>query len=264
MGDPSIAELQRALRTERAQAAWTEFLEGYSPIILQAVRRSIWDPECAADCFVFVCEQLSARGYRRLSQYRADGPTSFVTWLRVVVRNLALDWYRKQVGRQRKFESIERLPLLHQEIYRLRCQEGRSLEDTYLALRGRFPELTAEAVSDADTELRQSLSSRQEWLLAARQSKTVALDSPDLTDSPQIEVADPAPGPESLAISHEEWQRLRRGLAKLDAPERLLLQLRFGRGVTLAKVARLVGLPDAQTADRRIRATLDRLRKELQ
>jgi hypothetical protein len=27
-------------------------------------------------------------------------------------------------------------------------------------------------------------------------------------------------------------------------------------------VARLVGLPDAQTADRRIRATLDRLRKE--
>lgn len=263
MGDPSIAELQRALRTERAQTAWTEFLEGYGPIILQAVRRSIWDSECAADCFVFVCEQLSARGYRRLLQFRPDSAASFVTWLRVVVRNLALDWYRKQMGRHRRFESIERLPLLHQEIYRFRYQEGRSLDETYLALCGRFPKLTADTVSDADTELRQSLSSRQEWLLVARQSQTVALDSADSTDSPQIEVADPTPGPEDLAISLDEWRRLGRGLAKLDAPERLLLQLRFGRGVTLAKVARLVGLPDAQTADRRIRATLDRLRKEL-
>jgi DNA-directed RNA polymerase specialized sigma subunit len=156
------------------------------------------------------------------------------------------------------------LPLLHQEIYRSRYQEGRSLDETYLALRGRFPELTADALSDADGELRQSLSSRQEWLLAARQAKTVELDSPDSQDSPRIEVADPAPGPESIAISQEEWRRLARGLGKLEAPERLLLQLRFGRGVTLAKVARLVGLPDAQTADRRIRATLDRLRKELQ
>jgi len=264
MGDPSIAELQRALRTQRAQAAWTEFLEGYSPIILQAVRRSIWDSESAADCFVFVCEQLSARSYRRLSQFKPDGPTSFVTWLRVVVRNLALDWYRKQAGRHRRFESVERLSLLHQEIYRLRYQEGRSLDETCLALRGRFPELTADAVSDADTELRQSLSSRQEWLLAARQSQTVPLDSADSPDSPPLEVPDPAPGPEDFAVSREEWQRLGRGLAKLDAPERLLLQLRFGRGITLAKVARLVGLPDAQTADRRIRATLDRLRKELQ
>jgi RNA polymerase sigma factor (sigma-70 family) len=264
MGDPSIAELQRALRSERAQCAWTDFLEGYGPIILQAVRRTIWDSESAADCFVFVCEQLSARGYRRLLQFKPGSGTSFVTWLRVVVRNLSLDWYRKQVGRHRKFESVERLPLLHQEIYRFRYQEGRSLDETYLALRGRFPQLTSDAVSDADAELRQSLSSRQEWLLVARRSDTVTLDSTDSTDSPPIDLADPTRGPEACAISHEEWQRLGRGLAKLDAPERLLLQLRFGRGATLAKIARLVGLPDAQTADRRIRATLDRLRKELE
>ncbi|MDP9268489.1 MAG: sigma-70 family RNA polymerase sigma factor, partial [Acidobacteriota bacterium] len=249
---------------EGAQDAWTEFLERYGPIILQAVRRTIWDGEGAADCFVFVCEQLNARGYRRLLQFKPEGATGFVTWLRVVVRNLALDWYRKQVGRHRKFDSVERLPLLHQEIYRFRYEEGRSLDDTFLALRGRFPQLTSDAVSDADVELRQSFSSRQEWLLASRQSETVAIDSTDSADSPSIDVADSTRGPEDCAISHEEWQRLGRGLAKLDAPERLLLQLRFGRGATLAKIARLVGLPDAQTADRKIRATLDRLRKELE
>jgi len=264
MGDPSIAELQRALRSDRAQRAWSDFLEGYGPIILQAVRRSIWDSEGAADCFVFVCEQLSGRSYRRLLQFKPDTGTSFVTWLRVIVRNLALDWYRKQAGRYRKFESVERLPLLHQEIFRFRYQEGRSLDETCVALRSRFPKLTADAVSDVDAELRQSFSSRQEWLLASRRSETVTLDSTESADSPLIEVPDPKQGPEDCAISHEEWQRLGRVLAKLDVPDRLLLQLRFGRGVTLAKIARLVGLPDAQTADRRIRATLDRLKKELE
>ena len=264
MGDPSIAALQRALRSARAQEAWSEFLEDYSAVILQAVRHSIWDSERADDCFVFVCEQLSARGYRRLFQYRADGAASFVTWLRVVVRNLALDWHRKQAGRHRVFESVAKLPLLHQEIYRLRFLEGHSLEEIHAVLQSRFPNLTMESVGRADAELRGSLSSRQEWLLAGQRAETVALDPADPADAPAVEVADPAPGPEALAISQEEGERLAGRLARLEPSERLLLQLRFGQGVTLAKVARFAGLPDAQTADRRIRGILDRLKKELE
>lgn len=264
MGDPTIAELQRLLRTENAQAAWTEFLVGYSPIILQVVRRSIWDQERAADCFVFVCEQLCARGYRRLLQYRTESAVSFVTWLRVVVRNLALDWHRKQVGRRRVFESVTRFSPLHQEVYRLRFVEGHSLDETYAVLRGRFPDLTLESVGLADADLRESLSSRQAWLLAAQRAVTVALDSTDPADAPPVEVADPNPGPEASVISHQERDRLADGLARLEPAERLLLQLRFGQGVTLAKVAAFAGLPDAQTADRRIRAILGRLRKELE
>ncbi|HSA94295.1 MAG TPA: sigma-70 family RNA polymerase sigma factor [Terriglobales bacterium] len=261
MGDPSIAAWQQELRSARAQEAWVEFLENYGAILLQAVRRTIWDPERAADCFVFVCEQLSARGYRRLLQYRPESETSFVTWLRVVVRNLALDWHRKQYGRQRTFESVGRLSSLHQEIYRLRYQDGRSLDEVCLELRGRFPELNQEEVQRMDAEVRQSLSPRQQWLLAAQRTDTVALDAEEET---QTEVADPAPGPEDWAISAEEWQRLGRGLAKLEAAERLLLQLRFGQGATLAKIAQFAGLPDAQTADRRIRTILDKLRRELE
>ncbi|MGH9576572.1 MAG: RNA polymerase sigma factor, partial [Terriglobales bacterium] len=189
MSDPQIAALQRALRSDDPSQAWADFLTAYSPVILQAVRRSIWDSERAADCFVFVCEQLCARGYRRLLKYRPDSDTSFVTWLRVVVRNLALDWHRKQSGRLRVFESVARMPALHQEIYRLRYQEGRSLEETHLSLRERFPDLTAEAVGHADAELHQSLSSRQEWLLASQRPETIALDSTDISDRPPLDVA---------------------------------------------------------------------------
>ncbi len=262
MSDPQIAALQRALRSGDHTQAWTDFLTSYSPVVLQAVRRSIWDNEQAADCFVFVCEQLCARGYRRLLKYKPESETSFVTWLRVVVRNLALDWHRRQSGRPRVFESVARMTLLHQEVYRLRYQEGRSLEETHLTLRERFLELTADAVSGADTELRQSLSPHQQWLLASRRAETVPLDAADPAEGPPTDVADPAPGPEELAISSEEWQRLARGLARLEPSERLLLQLRYGQGVTLTKLARFAGLPDAQTADRRVRAILDRLKKE--
>jgi DNA-directed RNA polymerase specialized sigma24 family protein len=77
-----------------------------------------------------------------------------------------------------------------------------------------------------------------------------------------VEVVEPGPNPEECAISSQEWQELGRVLSKLEPSERLLLQLRFGQGVTLAKIAGFLGLPDAQTADRRLRALLDRLRKD--
>jgi RNA polymerase sigma factor (sigma-70 family) len=260
MRDPEIAALQRALRSNLHRQAWTDFLTSHGSVILQAVRWSIWDSEKAADCFVFACAQLSARDYRRLLQYRPDSGTSFVTWLRVVVRNLALDWHRRQSGRQRVFESVTRLSPLHQEIYRLRYQEGREVDEVYVELHARYPSLTADAVHRMDDELCQSLSSRQHWLMALQQSETVALDP---EDAQQAEIADPARSPEDSAITVEDRERLGRAFTRLEPPERLLLQLRFSQGATLAKVAQFAGLPDAQTADRRIRAILDRLKREL-
>ena len=261
MADSQIAALQQRFRTGRAGEAWQDFLCEYSPIVLQAVQYCIWDTESASDCFVFVCEKLRERSYRRLLQYRPESPTSFVSWLRVVVRNLALDWHRKQSGRHRIFESIARLSPLHREVYLLRYEKGCSLNETYFSLRDRAPGLTVEAVVNLDGELRQSLSSRQEWLLASRtQDPPLTLDADD--PALRVDVADPAPGPEALAISREEWQRMAHALSRLDPTERLLVELRFNQGVTLARIAHFLSLPDAQTADRRLHSVLERLRKE--
>ena len=263
MADPQIAAIQLALHSGRHLEAWRDFLSAYSPVILQAVRHSIWDPEQASDCFVFVCEQLRANSYRRLRQFRADGPTGFVTWLRVVVRNLCLDWHRKESGRYRVFESIARLPLFEQEVYRLCCEEGRSAEETCFLMREQFPEVTPHSIADTETRLQQSLSSRQKWLLASRQVEPGQAAS--VTEEGvllEVEVADPGPDPEAAAISREERVSLGQALGRLEAAERLLLRLRFGQELTLTKIARFMGLADAQTADRRIREALQRLREE--
>jgi DNA-directed RNA polymerase specialized sigma24 family protein len=54
-----------------------------------------------------------------------------------------------------------------------------------------------------------------------------------------------------------------RALARLPSADRFMLRLRFEQDLTLDQVARLSGLPDAQTADRRLRKILDVLRQKI-
>jgi DNA-directed RNA polymerase specialized sigma24 family protein len=175
MADADIGLLQTALKSSDHEAAWVEFLECYAPIILQAVRYSIWDEERGNDCFVYVVEQLRAKRYRRLLQYRVDGGSSFSTWIRVVARNLALDWNRKESGRIRIFASIARLSPFHQEIYRLRQQKGLSIDETFAALRNQFPDATTETVAEANDLVEESLTPRQHWLLTRQRGQTAVL-----------------------------------------------------------------------------------------
>jgi RNA polymerase sigma factor (sigma-70 family) len=89
-----------------------------------------------------------------------------------------------------------------------------------------------------------------------------SLDS-DREESQALRVADPSPDPERIAILRETQTALARALPRIDANDRLLLRLRYLEGLGLLQVARLVGLKDAQTADRRIREALERLREKL-
>jgi RNA polymerase sigma-B factor len=71
------------------------------------------------------------------------------------------------------------------------------------------------------------------------------------------------PDPESWAGLQEARTALARGLARLSPRERLLIRLRFEQDLTLEEIARLLGLDNAQGADRRIREAVDKLRREM-
>src|SRR5258706_12794353 len=101
--DEDPGRILRGLTSDEAQSAWSEFLQSYAALIYQVVGFFERDTDHAADCFLFVCEHLSNNRYRRLRAFRVDGPAKFTTWLRAVVRNLCLDWHRKEFGRQRIF-----------------------------------------------------------------------------------------------------------------------------------------------------------------
>jgi len=262
MDDRQAAALLCRFQSPGAQEAWAEFLQSYAPLIFQVVRLSALDADAAADCFLFVCEQLSRKRFRRLRRFRPSGPASFATWLRTVVRRLCLDWHRKEFGRQRIFQSLQSLSALEQGIFRCVYEQGASLDETFMQLRARYPDLTREQVAANWERIQGLLTPRQLFLLGVRRPKLEPLEATE-EGWPQQQLADPGPDPESLAALEEQRTALARALSRLPAPDRLLIRLRFEHQLTLEEVGRITKSGDAQTADRRIRKILERLREEM-
>ncbi len=251
---------------EGDQSAWPDFLREYAPALLQVARDVEHDPDGASDAFLFICEQLAARRFAKLRQFNHGGAASFLTWLRVVAWNLALDARRRRRGRFRPLAVIRRLPILQQRLFRLRHEEGLTFEQAFATLQPEFPGLGRTAIGEADDEVARQLDSRQRWLLATRRPHLESIDatSGESGDDVLPHLQDPSADPEWHLLAQQDRARLQHALAALDAVDRLLLQLRYEEGLTLARVAHVCGLKDPWAADRRIRDLLKRLRAVLE
>ena len=261
MADSAIAELLQRLGSREPQPAWDSFLETYSALIYQVARSFEREADEAEDCFLFICEQLRRERFRRLRRFRPDGRASFPTWLRAVVRNLCLDWRRRRYGRYRVFRSVTRLSDFDQQVFRQVLELGLSAEECVEALNPKFAAVSLEQVEASLQRLRSTLSPHQSWLLDVRRSRWQQRSGGETPGSRELE--DPSPDPEAQAVLKEDVDEVRRALARLAAQDRLLLLLRYEQELTLAEVARVLALKDAQTADRRIREALARLREHL-
>lgn len=234
-------------------------------MLLQVARLVARDEDEAADAFVFVCERLAANQFARLRRFDPTGPANPLTWLRVVGRNLCLDHQRSIRGRFRVFESIARLPVVDQLVFRRRYRDRLSLVETLAVLRPEVPGLTLEAVVASDNRVGATLSSRQIWSLSVARPSVESLTAADDADAQApFEPAATDPNPEALFASAERRERLRVAIGALSPDDRLVVRLRLEQDLTLAEVARVCGLRDAQHADRRLRAIYQALRKTLE
>lgn len=259
--DPFIASMLSALSSTERGTAWCAFLERYSGLIYHVVRRFDADPDRGGNCFLFVCEQLAGNDFRRLRKFELEGRATFSTWLCAVVRNLCLDWHRKEYGRHRVFGSVARRGATDQLLFELVFRRGLSAAEAREELSRRTVELSFTEIEERIRELRGCLTSRQLWLLSSGKAVLESIDNEEgrFTTEP----ADPSPDPEAVATLRETNQQVSDAVASLTDSDRLLVRLRYQEGLTLQQVARLVGLKDAQTADRRLRDIIDRLRKTL-
>ena len=253
-------DLIRQVR-EEDHAAWTTFIERFAPLLLQCARSVERDRDAAADAFVFICERLRERRAARLATFDFDRAGSFETWLRAVAVNLARDARRRRVGRFRPFALVNRLPPLEQRVFRLRYELGLTFDQILYSLRPEFPGLTEARLAEADAQVAKRVSAQQRWTLLTRRPQLESLSEPE-TATPD-EPASELPDPEWLALSRESHQRLADALGRLTVENRLLLRLHFERGVTLATLAGMFGLANAQAVHRRLRDVLAQLRRML-
>ena len=264
MPEDTIEDLLNDLNSPNSQQAWNQFLSDYSQHIYQVIRHFESDLDNAADCFQFVCEQLFENGSKRLRKFKGEGTATFTTWLRAVVRNLCVDWHRKQFGRQRQFRSITRLSAFDREVYRIVYEQATSPNECLAILSNQFPNTTAKLIDDSRTRIEELLTPNQRWILSQRSTGN---GNKHTTHEEQEHLfnALPAdqPDPEELVIEKERKERLRRALSDLTPNESLLIRLRFQEGVTLNQVSKLLELGNAQRADRQINEILMRLRKAM-
>jgi len=257
--DGEIQALLTQLGSGAPHSAWTAFLTSYSGLIYGVVHIFAHEQDHIADCFVFACEKLAERNYRRILSFRPDGKARFTTWLRAVVRNLCLDWHRSQFGRKQVFASVAGRSGVDQEIFRAVFHRKETIAQICAHFSKNGCELSYSDVETRVEELRASMTARQLWLLSTGRHSLEFLDF----HGPALEIADTSPDPETLSLMRDTKLAVVRAFAQLNSSDRLLLRLRFAESLSFVQVARLLGLKDAQTADRRIRDVLERLREKL-
>ncbi len=265
MPEKSFDNLLEQISSHNPEEAWGRFLDDYASTVLQVVRQVERDSDSVPDCFQFVCERLSANSFRRLRKFRPQGPAVFSTWLRAVVRNLCLDWHRKQFGRPRFFRSIAMLSVFDQEVFRHLYERRVSFDETFQSLRLTFPDITHTRLAESSARIEKELTTRQRQLLDARLSRRASQTSPSFDDVAAVHphIPDPGPNPEAQAVLQERALALRRALGRLPQRERLLIRLRFEQELTLEQVATLLDLGNAQRVERQIKVVLAKLREEL-
>jgi RNA polymerase sigma factor (sigma-70 family) len=257
-----LRRLLDRLGSDDPKQAWRDLLQEFAGLILETVRFCERNSDHVSDCFLFCCEQLYDRSFRRLRAFRPDGAASFETWLRAVVRNLCVDWRRQEFGRLRLFDSVARLGMAEQRAFEYLYSRQFPIEHATALLRADFPRLDAQQIEAVIERLHRALTERQLWLLSTRQPEVLSLEGGPGDVSLEEVVASRDPGPEAEFRNREILGLLGKAVSALPASDRLLLQLRYEQDLTLAEIALLANLKDAFAVDRRLRAILARLRSE--
>ncbi len=263
--DKVVRLLNELASVSSSEEAWSKFLEDYSALIYQVIRHFEKEEDSRADCFIYVCEKLCADRFKRLRKFRVEGPASFSTWLRAVVRNLSLDWHRQRFGRYREFQSVADLPTEDRETYHYVYEMGYPAEEAFQLLTGKLPNWTADKMEQSLERLQQALTPRQLLVLQSRQLSFHPVENwaSDESTSGINQLSDPAPSPEESSILEQQSRVLARAMSRLSSQDRLLIRLRFEEGLTLQQISQLTGIKDAQTTDRKIKSILEELRKSI-
>jgi RNA polymerase sigma factor (sigma-70 family) len=260
-----VSEWFPVLPAQDEEQAWDGFLDEYAPVILQVVHHFVRDQDQVHDCFVFACEKLKQDNLKKIRRFEENGSASFPTWLRAVVRNLCLDWYRQRFGRPRLYRSIARLPKLEREIFRCIHLRGLSETEAFHTVETLYPSLTPSHFADCLVHIQQALSHRQSWLLATSTPKIVSLSNPksEFGGDKELDIPDFDHDPEEEVSRSEYLAALRWALGHLSKQERLLIRLRFEQELTLEQIAQLTALGNARAVQGLLHKAVARVREQM-
>ena len=249
------------------RAAWDLLVEECSDLILGVIARYTRDSDRRMDAYLYVLEQLKAQDFRRLRHY-GEGvgfrPSTFATWLKLVVRNLYFDWFRHEHGRKSLPKEIQKLGRIEQRAFKLLYWEGYSAQEAFEVLRGqdqalRFGDFIQKLVRVEErlTPINRAKIRRD----FDRARRPLSLD--DEKEGPPIEARAEVrvPTPEDDTALAERRRALWNLIAELPVDDRLLIRLRFFEGLTAKQIAAATGMTEPAEIYRRIERVCLELRR---
>jgi RNA polymerase sigma factor (sigma-70 family) len=229
----------------------TENLAVIERAIAFASRRYRLDPEDAEEFAAIVKLRVVENDYAVLRAY--EERSSFATFISVVVQRMALDYRIHTWGKWHASAEAKRLGPLAVALEQLLHRDGRTLDDAQTILATRHGKI-------ALVEL-QAIAAR----LPSRAPKLrqVGLDEADAAMATRTsEVEERVFAADRRRTSEHVSAIMSSVIARLPDDQRLILQLRFEGGMTVAQIARSLGL-DQKLTYRQIERSMRELRAEL-
>lgn len=233
-----------------------ELLVANEALIARAVafvcRRYRFGPDDAEEFRSVVHLRLVENDYAALRAW--EGRSSFATYIGVVVQHIALDYRNHLWGKWRASAEAKRLGEVAVELEQLLHRDGKTFDEALSTLAARREGVTRESLHALAAKLPRR---------AARHREV------DLEEAEPYAVTGPVAVEEKIRDDERRIaaERLRRLLAasfaKLPDDDRLLLQLRFEQGMTVAQIARALQR-DQKLLYRRIDRLMREIRVELE
>lgn len=215
-----------------------------------ACRRYRFDLDDAEEFAAEVRLKLIENDYAVLRAW--EERSGFSAYISIVVQRLALDYRIHAWGKWHSSAEAKRLGGLAVELERLLHRDGRSLDDALAVLAPKHDGVTRESLQ----ALADRLPSR------APRRRQVAIDEAESLPA-RADAEEPAMAGERRGVSERLSSMMSALMESLPDDDRLILQLRFEGGMTVAQIARSLQL-DQKLLYRRLDRRMRELREQLE
>ena len=221
-------------------------------VVSFACRRNRLSPDDAEEFAAIVKLRLVDNDYAILRAY--EERSSFATYINIVVQRMALDYRISNWGKWHSSAEAKRLGALAVDLEKLLLRDGRTLDDALAILGPKHEGVTRQSLAD----LAAKLPAR-----APRHRDVAIEDAEPLAVASANHVEEPLLATERRRSSQRVSSIVAEVLGRLSQEDRVILQLRFEGGVTVAQIARMLGI-DQKLLYRRIETLMRELRRELE
>ena len=215
-------------------------------------RRYRFDIDDAEEFASVVNLRLIENDYAILRAY--EKRSSFATYLSIVIQRMALDYRNHVWGKWRASAAAKRLGDVAVDLEQLLHRDGKTFEDAYAILAKKHDDVTCDSLRALAAQLPERAPRHRDVDL--EEAEPYAIAGP-------VAVEEKVRDDERRTAAVQLRQLLAAAFEKMPDDDRLLLQLRFEQGLTVAQIARALGR-DQKLLYRQLERRMKEVRVELQ